>query len=134
MGKKKKIQKVYVETCPFCQKEHTQTPWLNITCECGAKYQFTKKYWQSPYADLRIKGDTKRRLSELHRNVIFAMSNANMNISEAAKLMYMHRNSIVYNIEMITKRTGKNPINFYDLIQLVELAKTEEEEQANEEN
>ena len=32
----------YRATCPFCGKEHEQRVWLNIICDCGAKYYGSK--------------------------------------------------------------------------------------------
>lgn len=36
---------VYSEKCPFCGKEHEQRAWLNIICDCGAKYYLIWNVW-----------------------------------------------------------------------------------------
>ena len=39
------IYRTYPEKCPFCGKEHEQRAWLNIICNCGAKYYFRNNVW-----------------------------------------------------------------------------------------
>ena len=38
-------QRTYPERCPFCNKDHEQSIWLNIICDCGAKYYFRDNIW-----------------------------------------------------------------------------------------
>lgn len=40
------------------------------------------------------------------------------NISETARLLYIHRNTLVYRLEKIRKITGLNPVEFNDALQL----------------
>ena len=57
------------------------------------------------------------------KEVILAMAELNMNESEVARKMHVHRNTVVYQCEQILKKTGLNPSNFYDLVKLVEMVK-----------
>ena len=57
--------------------------------------------------------------------IIIALADSKMNVSEVARQLYMHRNTVAYNLERIKQITGKDPMNFYDLYRLVMLAKEE---------
>jgi hypothetical protein len=46
-----------------------------------------------------------------------------MNVQATATQLYFHRNSVLYHLNTVYKRTGKNPRNFYDLCELVPLAR-----------
>lgn len=58
-------------------------------------------------------------LSEQRCNIILAFADNNMNVSNTAKQLFMHRNTVVYHLERIKEFTDKNPFNFYDLHDLV---------------
>lgn len=64
-------------------------------------------------------------LSNERCKIIIALANSRMNIAEVARQLYMHRNTVAYNLERIKQITGKDPLNFYDLYCLVMLAKEE---------
>ena len=32
-------------TCPFCGNEHVTAQWLNVLCECGAKFYVNTHEW-----------------------------------------------------------------------------------------
>jgi sugar diacid utilization regulator len=55
--------------------------------------------------------------------VITKLAKNNMNTTATAKEMIMHRNSVYHHIMMIQRNTGKNPLNFYDLVDLLSAAK-----------
>lgn len=56
--------------------------------------------------------------------VITKLAKNNMNTTATAKEMIMHRNSVYHHIMMIQRNTGLNPLNFYDLCELLGQAKT----------
>lgn len=56
--------------------------------------------------------------------IIVALAECNMNLSMAAKSIYMHRNSCWYYIYKMRSELGKDPLNFYDLCELLPLAKS----------
>lgn len=64
-------------------------------------------------------------LSEERCEIIISLADNNMNITKVARLLYMHRNTVEYQINRIKEITGKDPRNFYDLYKLVLIAKTE---------
>lgn len=59
--------------------------------------------------------------------IILALADSNMSISEASKKVFLHRNTVVYRMEKIYMDTGLNPRNFHDLTKLVHLVKEEKE-------
>lgn len=52
---------------------------------------------------------------------IRAMADADMNVAEAARLLYMHRGTVVYRLKQIHKETGLDPYRFHDLVKLLEM-------------
>ena len=55
--------------------------------------------------------------------VILTLAQNNMRTTETAYAMGLHRNSVMYRIGKIKKMTGLDPTVFYDLIELVKMAK-----------
>ena len=55
--------------------------------------------------------------------VITKLAENSMNTTATAKQMIMHRNSVYHHIMMIRRDTGLNPLNFYDLCELLREAK-----------
>lgn len=64
-------------------------------------------------------------LSEERCKILITLADSKMNVSEVARKLYMHRNTVDYNLRRIKQITGKDPLNFYDLYRLVMLAKEE---------
>lgn len=50
-----------------------------------------------------------------------AFAEHNMNVTDTANAVYMHRNSLVYRLQVIHRETGLNPRKFYDLVKLLGL-------------
>lgn len=55
--------------------------------------------------------------------VIVLLADCGLNVSEAARKLHYHRNTIDYRIRKIHEVTGKDPLNFYDLCDLLPIAK-----------
>lgn len=70
----------------------------------------------------------KNVLTEIRVKIILALADNSLQISEVARKLYMHRNTVIYNIGRIRDITGKDPMNFYDLHDLVMLVKAERKE------
>ena len=70
----------------------------------------------------------KNFLSVRQRKIILSLANHNMTASEVARELYMHRNTVIYNTRRIREITGKDPMNFYDLHDLVMLVQAERKE------
>ena len=62
------------------------------------------------------------RLSEEDKKTILVLAESDMSATRAAEKLYLHRNTLIYRIDRIQKKTGLNPRRFYDLVRLVELA------------
>jgi DNA-binding CsgD family transcriptional regulator len=60
--------------------------------------------------------------TEREREIIQAMADGNLNISEAARILFMSRNNVEYHVEKIKKHYGLDCRKFYDLIKLLEMA------------
>lgn len=55
--------------------------------------------------------------------IIRAMAEFDMNVSEVSKKLFMHRNTVIYHISKIKKKTGLNPQKFFDLVELINMGK-----------
>ena len=62
-------------------------------------------------------------MTNKEKEVILQMCECDMNVSEVAREMYSHRNTIVYHLEKIKQRTKLDPLRFYDLVKLREMVK-----------
>lgn len=59
------------------------------------------------------------------KRIILTLAECDMNVTQTAQKLYMHRNSIVYHINRVKKKTGLNPLCFYDLCKLILEIETE---------
>lgn len=50
--------------------------------------------------------------------IIMGLAANGLNISRTAKATYRHRNTVCAHIRNIKESTGKNPTDFYDMIEL----------------
>ena len=64
-----------------------------------------------------------RKMDELDARIILALADNGMVVSEAAKVVFMHRNGVVHRIEKIHQITGLDPTDFWDLCKLVQMVK-----------
>ncbi len=62
------------------------------------------------------------KLTLRQAEVIVNLAKTNMSARAAAHRMFVHPQTIYYNIRQILKKTGKNPANFYDLHDLLPIA------------
>lgn len=63
------------------------------------------------------------RLDERDAKIILKLADCRMNVSEVARQLFMHRNTVQYHIDKIYRVTGKNPLNFYELFDLTFMAR-----------
>lgn len=68
-------------------------------------------------------GDEGMLIRKVDSDIIIALADNNMNVSDTARALFMHRNTVVYHIAKIKKMTGLDPANFYDLHKLVDMVK-----------
>ena len=64
-------------------------------------------------------------MTEQQKEIILSYAENNMSASLTARVMMYHRNSIEYHLEQVYQEHNLNPKNFYDLIELVKIAKGE---------
>ena len=55
------------------------------------------------------------------------LADCGMSVSETARQLYMHRNTVIYHVEKIKRTTGKDPRSFYDLYDLIKIIDNEKE-------
>ena len=62
-------------------------------------------------------------LTDMDKQVILSLADCNMNITEAARRMFAHRNSIEYHVKRVKKISGLDATKFYDLCKLIQIVK-----------
>ena len=62
-------------------------------------------------------------LDDTDRETILGMATHNLNVSEFARKSFCHRNTILYRLSRVRKKTGLDPTKFHDLCKLMELLK-----------
>lgn len=58
-------------------------------------------------------------MTNLQAEIIVALADNQLKITEAAKKLFMHRTTVNYHIRKIHRTTGKNPLDFYDMCELI---------------
>lgn len=67
---------------------------------------------------------TNMKLTQTQAEIIVKFAENNINVAATAREMFMHRNTVDYHLRMIYRNTGKNPMVFYDLLELLTVAKS----------
>ena len=62
-------------------------------------------------------------MNEKQARLIIALADNNMNVVATANQLFFHRNTVSYQLSKLRKQTGKDPTNFYDLCELVPIAR-----------
>jgi len=60
--------------------------------------------------------DAKQR-QEMEKTLT-ALFDSNLNVSEAAKKLFLHRNSLTYRLKKLSESTGLDPLSFYDAVEI----------------
>lgn len=55
-------------------------------------------------------------------HIVVAMANHNMNVTDVARAIFAHRNTVLYHLNKVKQQTGLDPRRFYDLVELVKIA------------
>lgn len=63
--------------------------------------------------------DELNLISAAEKQIVLAFAKSNMNLSKAARKTYMSRHGVEYRLNNVRKKTGLNPMEFYDLAYLV---------------
>lgn len=64
-------------------------------------------------------------LDEMDRRLILSLAENNMRATETSYDLDVHRGTVIYRMGKIKALTGLDPMVFYDLCKLVEMAKKE---------
>lgn len=62
-------------------------------------------------------------MDEKQARAVIAYAENNMNAQKTADALHYHRNSVVYHLISVRKKLGKNPMKFYDLCELLPIAR-----------
>ena len=65
-------------------------------------------------------------MEELDAKIILSLAENRINASEVARRLFMHRNTVTYHTDKVKRTTGLDPLDFYDLHELVNMIKGEE--------
>lgn len=55
-------------------------------------------------------------------HIVIAMANHNMNVTDVARAIFAHRNTVLYHLDKVKRQSGLDPRRFYDLVELVKMA------------
>lgn len=66
-------------------------------------------------------------MKDIYKETIRAMCDCDMNISKAAKSVWLCRGALINRIQAIKKRYGLDPCVFWDLVKLAQMADRKEE-------
>lgn len=61
----------------------------------------------------------QEKLTDMDISTIMAYAACDMNIQEASRMMYCHRNTVISHLIKVWSKTGLNPKKFYDLVALI---------------
>lgn len=65
----------------------------------------------------------KDQMTSVRCEIILALADCSMRANAAARKLYLDHTTVLYHIKIIKAITGKDPMNFYDLFNLVQLVK-----------
>lgn len=60
-------------------------------------------------------------MTQQQSKIVKTLAYCNMNVQATANFMNYHRNTIIYHLQKIKKETGLDPMNFHDLVKLLNL-------------
>lgn len=69
----------------------------------------------------------KDKITPIRREIILALADCNMNVMATARKLFRDHSTVRYHIRIIKRITGLDPMNFYDLCELVACVKGERE-------
>lgn len=55
------------------------------------------------------------------RDIIKALADNRLRVSEAAQGLYLNRNSMHYRVDVIRRKTGLDPTHFWDMCELIKM-------------
>lgn len=70
----------------------------------------------------------KTEISKMDIKVVFALADCGLNPSRAARKLFIHRNTVLHHIGEVKSYTGLNPLDFYDMVELLERFKEKKDD------
>ena len=67
-------------------------------------------------------------MTEYEKEIILAYAKNNMDVCKTARFMYKHSNTVRYHLDKMHNKYGLNPYIFFDLVELVKIAKGSNDE------
>lgn len=65
----------------------------------------------------------KDEMTPIRCDIVLALADNRMSVCNTARSLFVDRTTVLYHIGIIRHITGKNPMNFYDLYDLVKMVK-----------
>ena len=87
-----------------------------ITTACTTGCKCKGFYWRKEVQD-------EGALTRAQAQIVLGFADSSMSMVDAAKPLYLSAAAVKYNINRIYEKTGKDPRNFYDLCDLVQIAR-----------
>lgn len=110
INKIKDVEKIY-----NCLKNHNYIGYLKMV-DIALK--------SSPEEIQTLKEIIRAKIDNTYlKQIIFGMFKSNLNVSKAATIVYMHRNTINNKLDIIKKETGLDIQNFYESVAMYRLLK-----------
>ena len=69
-------------------------------------------------------------LTDVDIQVVLAFADNNMNATETGRNLFLAKSTVQYHLESVGKKTGLNPLKFYDLVKLVRRLKKRRDDNA----
>ena len=84
--------------------------------------------WDAMLSKVKLEDDAEERkeLTDVDVQVVLTFADNNMNATETGKKLFMYRTTVKYHLERVERKTGLNPLKFYDLVELVGVLKETE--------
>ena len=64
-----------------------------------------------------------KKLTQAEKETLMAYADNDMNLTATAKEMYCHYTTIWYRMDRVAIKTGLNPKCFYELVELMDMAR-----------
>lgn len=62
-------------------------------------------------------------MTKLEAEIITALADNRLRLTDAAKVLFMHRTTVLYHVKKIRAATGENPLDFHGMCELFPKAK-----------
>ena len=57
-------------------------------------------------------------MNDKRKKILIALADNNMKVTEAAKSLFLHRNTVLFHLRKVKEETGLDPCKFHDLCKL----------------